>query len=73
MTFEKIIAMTAAKAQKDGLFHAIDNDFPAFHKSYAKLSPSEWQTMSSISTERLYALNWLCGYANDWDDVSTDT
>ena len=26
-----------------------------------------------IVYERHYAINWLCGYAEDWDDISTDT
>ena len=73
MTYESIIAETAKKAQEDGLFTAIDGDFPALHRAYAKLSEREWETMRSIATERLYALNWLCRDAEDWDEVSTDT
>ena len=30
-------------------------------------------TMGSIARERLYALNWLCKYAEDWDEVPTGT
>jgi hypothetical protein len=73
MTFEQIIAMTAKKAKEDGLFSPIDNDFPAFGKAYSKASTDEWYTLHSIATERLYALNWLCGYAEDWDQVPTET
>lgn len=29
--------------------------------------------MTSIAIERHYALNWLCGYAEDWDSVPTET
>jgi hypothetical protein len=70
---ERIIALAAKKGQEDGLFKAIDNDFPALRKSYAKLSLEEWERMRSIATERLYGLNWLCGYAEDWDEVPTET
>ena len=70
---ERIIALAAKKGQEDGLFKAIDNDFPALRKSYAKLSLEEWERMRSIATERLYGLNWLCGHAEDWDQVPTET
>ena len=72
-TFEKIIAMTAEKANEDKLFVPIDHDFPALNKAYAKLSEDEWHTLNSIAQERLYALNWLCKYADDWDEVPTGT
>jgi Domain of unknown function (DUF4272) len=70
---DEIIAMTAKKAREEGLFVPVDNDFPALGKPYRQLSESEWQTLRSIATERLYALNWLCGYADDWDKVPTGT
>jgi hypothetical protein len=72
-TFEKIIAMTAEKANEDKLFVPIDHDFPAFKKAYSKLSEDEFHTMGSIAWERPYALNWLCKYAEDWDEVPTGT
>ena len=72
-TFEKIIAMTAEKAGGDRLFVPIDHDFPAFNQAYSKLSEEQWHTMHSIAQERLYALNWLCKYAEDWDAVPTGT
>ena len=73
MTFEGIIAEAAKAGEQDGLFTAIDNDFPALGRSYAKLSETEWYRMRSIAGERLYALNWLCGYSDNWDTVPTDT
>jgi len=73
MTFEQIIHKSAKKGEEDGLFKAIDGDFPAFGKAYAKLSDDEWHQVMSIAMERLYALNWLCGYATDWDKVPTET
>jgi hypothetical protein len=72
-TFEKIIATAAEKAHGHKLFVPIDHDFPALNKAYAKLSEEEWCTMRSIAQERLYALNWLCKYAEDWDAVPTGT
>ena len=47
--------------------------FNAYGKPFKKLSSSERQTIGSTSQERLYALNWLCGFSKDWDEVPTDT
>ena len=68
-TYEEIIGAAAKNLQEKGLFKAIRNDFPAVGKSYAELSDEEWQTLRSIAGERLYGLNWICGYAEDWDRV----
>ena len=62
-----------ALANQEGHFEPIDDDSPAFGKTYRDLTDDEWSTMHSIATERLYALNWLCGYAANWDDVRCDT
>jgi hypothetical protein len=72
-TFEKIIAQAVEGAQSKKVFLPIDHDFPALNKAYSKLSEEEWRTMRSIAQERLYALNWLCRYAADWDSVPTGT
>lgn len=73
MTFGKIIRMAAEKCAEDGLFEPIRGDFPAMGKAYHELTDDEWNTMCSIATERLYALNWLCSYSADWDNVRCDT
>lgn len=73
MTYEQIIAMTAQFAEEEGLFKAIKKDFPAMGKPYSKLTEEEFSIMNSIAKERLYGLNWLCGYSDDWDEVPTDT
>jgi len=73
LTIPQILAMTSEKAKEDGLFVPIRNDFPAFGKAYAELTEEEWSIMQSIAMERHYALNWLCGFASDWDKVRTDT
>jgi hypothetical protein len=49
------------------------DDFPAFGKPYARLSSKEHSEAESIATERHFALNWLCGYSEDWDSTPTDT
>ena len=73
MTLEKIIGMTIEKAREEGCFEPIGDDFPAFGKPYRDLTDDEWSTMHSIATERLHALNGLCGYAANWDDVACCT
>jgi hypothetical protein len=75
-TFDDVVRFSARKAAQDGTLPAcIDDDFPAKGKAYRDLSPDEWSQVRSITTERHYALNWLCGHATDnlWDEVPTDT
>jgi TPR repeat protein len=72
-TYEKIIAAAADHWEKEGLFKALERDYPARGKPYSKLSEYEWFEMRSIATERLYGLNWLCRYSANWDSVPTET
>ncbi len=72
-TYEKIIAETARHWEKIGAFKALDGDYPALGKPYRDLTPSEWETLNSIATERLYGLNWICLQAKDWDHVPVNT
>lgn len=72
-TYEKIIKMAAEHLEKERLFKRINGDFPALGKSYSELTEEQWRELRSIATERLYGLNWLCGYASDWDRVPTNT
>jgi len=75
-TFDDIVRMTAREASRDGMIPpAIDEDFPAKGKAYRDLTADEWSEVGSITVERHFALNWLCGYAprNRWDDTPTDT
>lgn len=73
-TYEKIIRVTAEHAfGSEDIPRPIKHDFPAFGKPYARLTEEEYSICTSIAMERHYALNWLCGYAEDWDNVPTDT
>ncbi len=75
-TFDDVIRFTAKTAHQDGMLDSIlDEDFAAFGKPYRSLTPDEWQMVTSITMERHFALNWLCGYApgNRWDETPTDT
>ena len=65
--------VAAEAAERGDLQELIDGDFPAFGKAYSALSPEEYSEMNSIAVERHHALNWLCGYSDDWDAVPTDS
>jgi hypothetical protein len=76
LSIENVLQMASAKAAENGAFPApIDNDFPAFNKSYRDLSAEEFSLANSIALERHRAFNWLCGHApgNRWTETPTDT
>lgn len=73
LTFEKVVEMSAQAAAAKGYFTPIGGDFPALGKAYRDLDPEEFSRVTSIAVERHWALNWLCGFAADWDAVPTDT
>ena len=75
-TFDDIVRFSARKGFEKGTLPAcIDDDFPAKGKAYRDLSEQEWSEVTSITIERHFALNWLCGFApgNHWDETPTDT
>jgi hypothetical protein len=75
-TYADVIRMTAEVAAKDGTIPpCIGGDFPVCGKAYRDLRADEWSRVRSITMERHYALNWLCGYApeKDWDRTPTHT
>jgi hypothetical protein len=74
-SYDDIVRFTAKTMAEEGRISAIDEDFPAKGKAYRKLSADEWSEVQSITMERHFALNWLCGYApeNEWDETPTDT
>ena len=75
-SFDSIVRMSAKSHEGDGTFDKmVDEDYPAFGKAYRDLTDEEWTTTRSITMERHFALNWLCGYApgHRWDETPTDT
>jgi len=69
-----IIRMAADRAYEQGAIpRPVGGDFPAFGKAYARLREQEYSLATSIAMERHLALNWLCGYSEDWDQAPTDT
>ncbi len=73
--FDDIVRHTARAAAEAGDLEMVDGDFSIGGKAYRDLSLEEWGNTTSISMERHFALNWLCGHApkNRWDDTPTDT
>jgi hypothetical protein len=75
-TYDDIVRFTARKlAGENRIPTCIEDDFPAYTKAYRNLSAEEWSEVRSVTMERHFALNWLCGYApdNQWDETPTDT
>jgi hypothetical protein len=70
MTFQQIIQEAAEQAHLTGdAPPPIDGDLPAFGKAYATLSAREYLNATAIALQRHFALNWLCGYLEDWDET----
>ncbi len=75
-SYDDIVRFSAGKAAEAGTIpQCIDGDFPAKGKAYRDLTAEEWSEVNSITMERHFALNWLCGRApgNNWDETPTDT
>ena len=75
-TYEDIVRFSARRAAELGTIPpCVGDDFPAKGKAYRDLTAQEWSQVRSITIERHYALNWLCGLApgNKWDETPTDT
>jgi hypothetical protein len=67
--YATIIAIAAEMGELNGYFKRIGGDFPAKGKPYKELTEEEWGIINGIAIERHYALNWLCGWSDDWDHV----
>ena len=74
-SYDDIIKLTVTKAAEDGVTSVIDDDFSLKGKAYRALTDDEWSKVRSITIERHFALNWLCGLApkNRWDETPTET
>lgn len=75
-SYDDIVRSAASKALEAGdISSCIDGDFPAKGKAYRDLTAEEYADVTSITSERHFAFNWLCGFApdNQWDETPTDT
>ncbi len=65
-----VIRETAEEAVAAGLLpRSVDGDFPAGRGPVSALSDAALDDLATLAAARLRALNWLCGFGNDWDDV----
>jgi hypothetical protein len=72
--YQEILERTSVAAHKEGILPPpIGGDFPLFGRAYRDLSEEQYEAASSIARERHFALNWLCGYSQDWDSTPTET
>jgi hypothetical protein len=73
-TFETVIARAAQTALEDEVVAEVkDGDVVCHGQAYRALSEEVFADAASTAQERHLALNWICGYADDWDDTPTDT
>jgi hypothetical protein len=75
-SYDDVVRFSARNhAQEGRLSHCVEEDYPAKGKAYRDLTQSEWSEVRSITVERHYTLNWLCGYApeNKWDETPINT
>jgi len=75
-SYDDIVRLSARKAAEEGTIPpCVEEDFPAKGKAYRDMTEEEWSEVRSVTAERHFALNWLCGYARDnkWDETPTDT
>ncbi len=62
------IREVAAESAAAGFFvDPIGNDFPVAGHAYRLSTPDMVETLAAVATERLRALNWLCGVIPAWD------
>lgn len=50
----------------------VDGDFPVRGRPVRALDLDGIEPVGEIAYQRHYALSWLCGRGDDWDDVPTD-
>jgi hypothetical protein len=64
-----ILREATTEAAHAGLIRSSASDFNVRGRPFSQ-SDSETQiTIAEVSTQRLRALNWLCGFGSSWDDV----
>jgi hypothetical protein len=70
---EATIRETALEAVNAGLFSShVKGDLPIGGSAFGDLGRDEQQGIGWAASDRLHALNWLCGYGDSWSDVPLD-
>lgn len=67
------IAAVAREATAAGLVSPlVDGDFPVRGRAYREVPAAVLPDLDAVAAERLWALNWLCGFGTSWDHVPLD-
>lgn len=68
--YATMIAIAAEEAHAAGAIpKPLEKDFPLFDTPFAKLTDDELAEAATIAAGRRLALDWLCGFATEWDNV----
>jgi len=71
--YEAAISEVAAEARIAGYVPALRaGDFIVRTRSIKEISDTEVDELIAVTSQRLRALNWLCGFGTTWDDVPLD-
>ena len=75
-SWDDVVRFTArGLAERRDPIAIVDEDLAALGKAYRDLDAEEYRVVSGIAQERHFALNWLCGFAQDnrWSVTPTGT
>ena len=71
--------MKYIRFEKDGVIQqgileeTVAGDAAVEGQAFGDLEEAAFANAYSVALERLYAMNWVCGRADDWDQTPTDT
>jgi hypothetical protein len=67
-----ILREATTEAAHAGLIRSSEGDFSVRSHPFSQTDSETQATIAEVSTQRLWALNWLCGFGSSWDDVPLD-
>ncbi len=69
---QEIIRETVAEAVDAGILPDGADDFQVRGREFAKVDVETRALITEIASQRLHALNWVCGFGDTWDSVPLD-
>lgn len=73
-TYEAVVSRAVSAARAEGLVgEPVHGDVDVDGTAFCDLGDAEFANAYSVALHRLCALNWVCGYADNWDETPTDT
>lgn len=67
-----LLKETAREAERANMLPTTRDDFAVGASRFGDADPETRAVITEISTQRLHALNWLCGFGATWDEVPLD-